>query len=99
MSDYERIINLMNPNGAGSSTLEQHCAAMRMDHLYAVTFNRLNYAIYDVECDIKRLKDPIGDLDKMIAQVADERAARQAAAAWSWDWDADYWWHREPVWR
>jgi hypothetical protein len=45
MKTFEDIINLMSSNGSESSSLEQHCSAMRMDDLYNWTSNRLSYTV------------------------------------------------------
>jgi hypothetical protein len=58
---FERIINLMGfEPGPSSSTLDQHCSAMRMDSAWGWTFNQLNYAITDVKKDIARLDAEFG---------------------------------------
>ena len=42
---YENIVNLMSGAGPGSSTLEQHCSAMRMDEHHAYVSNQIGYAL------------------------------------------------------
>lgn len=45
MNTFEHIINLCSGGGPGSSTIEQHLSAMRMDARYTITHNLLTYAI------------------------------------------------------
>lgn len=67
---YENIINLMSGNGPGSSTLEQHCSAMRMDDRYANAYNAFIWAFQAVKDDIRRVsRDPVADLDGVIAEL------------------------------
>lgn len=44
---FERIINLGSGGETDSTTLDQHCSAMRMDDAFNYQFNKLNYAISD----------------------------------------------------
>lgn len=45
---FENIINLAHPQPSPSATLNQHCSAMRMDHSYNCTINKLNYALAEL---------------------------------------------------
>jgi hypothetical protein len=68
---YEYIINLMCANGPGSSTLNQHCSAMRMDSHYAFTANSFISPEQQVQADIERVsRDPVADLNDAIASVS-----------------------------
>ena len=100
---YEYIINLMCSNGAGSSTLEQHCSAMRMDRNWSFTTNQLSYAVHNAKADIKRLEqaDPVADLDALIGELSelaelsrrpDLLADMDRYGVVALEWDDDYEW-------
>lgn len=96
-SSFERIVNLMGGvfNGrVSASTLEHHCSAMRMDHNYSWTFNRLIFTKADAKADAERLAkaDPVADLDGLLAEIEDEREAREywsSRPRWSGYWYDD----------
>jgi hypothetical protein len=56
---FEHIIDLFwaMMGRESSSTLEQHCSAMRMDDNYAFTSNQLGYLMTDYKANIRRLDE------------------------------------------
>ena len=50
MRSFENIVGLARLEDS-SATLEQHCSAMRMDDLFARTFNQLVFALTDAAKD------------------------------------------------